>query len=69
MRELGVQALFFGSDAVKIFDDHCAELFSECNYEGESFKICGTENELQGFSGAVKSIHLPRDGYISLYNQ
>lgn len=53
---------------MKIFDEHCAEVFSECGYEGESFKICGSQNELTGFSGPIKSIHLPKDGYITLFD-
>jgi hypothetical protein len=34
LAELGYSAFYFSADNVKMFDTLCAEIFSDCNFEG-----------------------------------
>lgn len=56
---------------MKIADDECAEIFEECNYQGDSLTICTFENNVPkntGWNKPVKSIKVPKDKTLKLYN-
>lgn len=57
--------------ALKIFDDRCAELFSECHYEGDSFTLCDQIQDLpeQGWAKPIKSFRLPPGKSVQMYSQ
>lgn len=69
LRELGYQAFYFSADDTKIFDENCAEIFSECNFEGQSMKVCDSMNNMDEFKFPIKSLHVPAGSTISLYNK
>lgn len=54
-----------------IWDPKCAELFSQCNYQGQTIVLCDRVNSFpkEGWSGPVKSFHLPPGGTLKLYDQ
>ncbi|CAD8081942.1 unnamed protein product [Paramecium primaurelia] len=53
----------------KIFDQNCAELFSECNFQGDSFIVCDQIPNLlvQGWSKLIKSVTVPNFKNIFLF--
>ncbi|CAK58820.1 unnamed protein product (macronuclear) [Paramecium tetraurelia] len=52
-----------------IKDQNCAELFSECNYRGDSLIICGIVSDISsyGWSQPIKSISVPTGKTLSLF--
>lgn len=81
LRSLGANTRVYGADwrfvVYKpdpnnlIWDPKCAELFSECNYKGQTIVLCDRVNSFpkEGWSGPVKSFHLPPGGTLKLYDQ
>ncbi|CAD8184714.1 unnamed protein product [Paramecium octaurelia] len=53
----------------KIFDENCAELFSECNFQGFSLKVCNKISNLlnKGWSQLVKSVTVPKQKKLLLF--
>lgn len=54
-----------------MFNPSCAELFSECNFEGDSISICDREKDLPaaGWSKPIKSIAVPEQRVLKLFNK
>lgn len=40
--ELGFAAMYFGNGNVRFFDPNCAQLYSECDFQGTMVKICNS---------------------------
>ncbi|CAD8109088.1 unnamed protein product [Paramecium sonneborni] len=55
----------------KIFDPNCAELFSECNFNGDSITVCDRIPDLPayGWSKPIKSLTVPLSRRIYLFNK
>jgi hypothetical protein len=53
--------LIYKPDDYRVYSTVCAELYTECNYEGKMIKLCNTVNDFPaaGFTGPVKSIKIP----------
>ncbi|CAD8177634.1 unnamed protein product [Paramecium pentaurelia] len=53
----------------KIFDQNCAELYSECNFQGDSFIVCDQIPNLlvQGWSKLIRSVTVPNLKNIFLF--
>jgi hypothetical protein len=69
--ELYFTYVLFKPDDYKVFSDSCAEVFSQCNFEGDSFMICEDNRDIpgSGFAGSVRSISLPSEMSLILYNR
>lgn len=47
---------------MKILDKNCAELFTECSFQGESISICDKIDSLpeKGWAKPIKSLTVPK---------
>ncbi|KAM3141453.1 hypothetical protein pb186bvf_006571 [Paramecium bursaria] len=65
---------FWGIRDIKTFiekPDFCATLYTECNYRGKSFNLCG-ENEnfsKSKYPSKVKSVQVPQGGKVTLFDE
>lgn len=55
----------------KMFDPVCAEIFSDCNYEGDSVTICDRVNSFPktGWNKPIKSYYIPDGKVLKIYNE
>ncbi|CAD8105141.1 unnamed protein product [Paramecium sonneborni] len=55
----------------KIFDENCLELFSQCDFSGESILVCEKIPNLsiKGWSKPVKSLTIPKQKTINLFTK
>ncbi|CAD8131270.1 unnamed protein product [Paramecium sonneborni] len=55
----------------KIFDENCLELFSECDFQGESILVCQKIPNLsiKGWSKIVKSLTIPKQKTVNLFTK
>ncbi|CAD8167254.1 unnamed protein product [Paramecium pentaurelia] len=62
-------AVYLYNSNFKIFDLNCAELFSECNFQGNSIVICEKISDLlvKGWSNPIRSITVPAQRKLLLY--
>jgi hypothetical protein len=46
-------------------------VFSQCNFEGDTIKICDRNLDFKGsgFAGPVKSVYIPPGKAVQLYNR
>lgn len=53
-----------------IYDQKCAELYSECNFEGFSYRLCKQVDDFANnvFEGPVRSYTVPRGKLVHLVN-
>jgi hypothetical protein len=61
--QISYQIVIYKPDpGMKILDKNCAELFTECNFSGESISICDKINSLpeKGWAKTVKSLTVPK---------
>ncbi|CAK83653.1 unnamed protein product (macronuclear) [Paramecium tetraurelia] len=63
-------AIFKYDPNFKIFDPYCAELFSECDFNGDTIIICQNTPDLQalGWSQNIRSISIPKNRKLHLFN-
>ncbi|CAD8171728.1 unnamed protein product [Paramecium octaurelia] len=63
-------AIFIYDPNFKIFDPFCAEIFSECDYNGDTIIICQKTPDLQalGWSQPIRSISVPKNRKLHLFN-
>lgn len=56
---------------LKIFDPNCAELFSECDFKGDSITVCDRIPDLPdaGWSKPIKSLTVPTQRRLYLFNK
>lgn len=57
--------------SIRLFDDNCAELFAECNHEGDSITVCDKVNNLpeEGWSKNIRSFMLPNGRTLTLFKE
>jgi hypothetical protein len=57
--------------SIKIFDPNCAELFAECNFEGDSITVCDRIDSLpdKGWAKPIRSLTVPHQRVLKLYNE
>lgn len=66
------QAAVYAFDGeMKLFDPLCAELFSECDFGGDSITVCDRNPDLPagGWSKPVKSVSVPARRVLYLFNK
>ncbi|CAD8090404.1 unnamed protein product [Paramecium primaurelia] len=64
-------SLYFPQPQIKIVQPNCAELFSECDYNGDSIVICNNIPDLlqKGWTNQVKSLMISTQKQFYLFNQ
>ncbi|CAD8100335.1 unnamed protein product [Paramecium primaurelia] len=64
-------AIFVADTTYKIFDPDCAELFSECNFKGDSVTVCDRIPDLPGYgwSKPIRSLTVPVSRRLYLFNK
>lgn len=52
----------------KLFREQCAEIFSECNYEGKNIQVCTEIDSLEnlGFMTQIRSVYIPEGFTLTL---
>lgn len=61
--------MYYPDPNYRIFDPNCAEFFSECNFNGESFSVCDRIPDLSGFFKPIKSLSVPLYRKLNLFNE
>ncbi|KAM3132905.1 hypothetical protein pb186bvf_015053 [Paramecium bursaria] len=56
LHEMNFAIFLVGNKKVQSFENGCAYLFSECNFKGQEFKICGNIDSVKE-KVEIKSIH------------
>lgn len=53
-----------------MYDPACAEIYSECNYTGDSVSVCDRVNSFpkSGWNKPVKSYFIPPNKALKIYN-
>lgn len=70
--EIGYFIVLYRRDPnFKVFDPDCAEIFSECEFKGDSISICDRIQSLpeEGWNKPIRSIKIPAQKVLRLYNQ
>ncbi|CAD8196282.1 unnamed protein product [Paramecium pentaurelia] len=64
-------SLYFPKPNLKIVQPNCAELFSECDYNGDSIIICNNISDLsqRGWTKSIKSLMISTQKKLQLFNQ
>ncbi|CAD8100941.1 unnamed protein product [Paramecium sonneborni] len=62
-------AIYYPDPNYRNFDLNCAEFFSECNFNGDSFIICDKIQDLSGLFKPIKSISIPIYRKLNLFNE
>ncbi|CAD8081865.1 unnamed protein product [Paramecium sonneborni] len=68
IKSLSFYGFYIGNQEVKYYDQNCAYLYSECDYQGQEVKICDNKAKLD-YNGQIKSIRLPKDAVFTLYGK